>query len=958
MSTPLAAHVAYAARVAMGVTGEQQVPTYGRAAGDRGRGRVTAIARVSFAEQAGVVASILLALAIAADLPAQTGEVAVVLMAGGLAIGLGALLAVRASGSGTRLKVLVGVVVNAGIVAAVAAQVSSLTLLAVLVVGRGLLLGYGQTLQRAMLVDVVPPEARVRALARYRGAAVLGAAVAAGLAAGVLSGPEWPWRAVLTGIAVVGALLGLALAFVDDPGVGGFEGSRLRKVAGEAAPPVRVDSVGGSLGRAARTAGARVSGTGFAGAGFAGLGSIAATVAALQDKDLTIGSALLGLTAAWAGAALVVVLAADGLEARRRADPSRLASAVPVLLGVAAIGVALTASLPSGAGALAAAGVVAAATGLALACLDATALSSAEPADRAAVAALATCSVIGGAVLAVLWVNFAANRFEGFVALATLSLPVAACAAASLRLPKAATASFDERLDALAFRMEALHGPEGAPADDRTESGIPAWLLAPPPVAAPPPTWPPTLGWQPAPMPPPAAPWTPAPPLAAPDPLSAPFEQVVAAAQAEHLAELAGTPTVFDAAPDQPQPALGADASVPADVDHAGWVAGAAGAAAAAAAAHGASQPAWIPPADIDPLTAPLEQVIGPMSLGAATILPGAPLPPAVPLSQNGHGPSAGAHHDTAPANGHAGPLAVAGLAGAAVAGAAALHDPAAPHTAAHHADPNAVEHHHHAAGLPVPHRPAGDRPRLLEARGVDYSYGSVQVLFDVTMDVGEGELVALLGPNGVGKTTLLRVLSGLAKPNEGRVVLGGQDVTKLGAPKRVALGLSEIVGGQAVFGSMTVAENLRMYGFSIARDKAAVSEGIDKAYEAFPRLAERRNQLASTLSGGEQQMLGLSKALLLKPRILMVDEFSLGLAPVIVGELMGMVRQLNAEGTAVLLVEQSVNVALSLVHRAYFMEKGRIIFEGLASDLRGRPDLVAEITLGGHADALAKVAS
>ena len=339
--------------------------------------------------------------------------------------------------------------------------------------------------------------------------------------------------------------------------------------------------------------------------------------------------------------------------------------------------------------------------------------------------------------------------------------------------------------------------------------------------------------------------------------------------------------------------------------------------------------------------------MLGTTSLGAATILPGAPLPPAAPLSQNGHGPAA-------PLNGHVESLEPTIPRHAAGASAAVI----AASLPVSGGDEPAALPHHHAAPLPVPHRPSGDRPRLLEARGVDYSYGSVQVLFDVEMNVGEGELVALLGPNGVGKTTLLRVLSGLARPNEGRVVLGGQDVTKLGAPKRVALGLSEIVGGQATFGSMTVAENLRMYGFSIARDKAAVKDGIDKAYDAFPRLAERRNQLASTLSGGEQQMLGLSKALLLKPKILMVDEFSLGLAPVIVGELMGMVRQLNAEGTAVLLVEQSVNVALSLVHRAYFMEKGRIIFEGLAADLRGRPDLVAEITLGGHAGALAKVAS
>ena len=249
---------------------------------------------------------------------------------------------------------------------------------------------------------------------------------------------------------------------------------------------------------------------------------------------------------------------------------------------------------------------------------------------------------------------------------------------------------------------------------------------------------------------------------------------------------------------------------------------------------------------------------------------------------------------------------------------------------------------------------PPTGRPSVLEARSVSFSYGSVQVLFDIDLRVEEGEMVALLGPNGVGKTTLLRTLSGLGKPTSGQVLIDGQDVTRLGASRRVPLGLSEIVGGQAVFGSMTVAENLRMYGFTLGRDKAAVEAGTEAAFEVFPRLGERRNQLASTLSGGEQQMLGLSKALMLKPKVLMVDEFSLGLAPVVVGELMVLVRRLNAEGTAILLVEQSVNVALSLVRRVYFMEKGRIVHEGLASELRDRPDLVAELTLGGHADRLA----
>jgi ABC-type branched-subunit amino acid transport system ATPase component/MFS family permease len=240
--------------------------------------------------------------------------------------------------------------------------------------------------------------------------------------------------------------------------------------------------------------------------------------------------------------------------------------------------------------------------------------------------------------------------------------------------------------------------------------------------------------------------------------------------------------------------------------------------------------------------------------------------------------------------------------------------------------------------------------PTALAAKNLQFSYGSVQVLFDVDLRVGEGEMVALLGPNGVGKTTTLRVLSGLEKPQQGSVRLGGVDVTSVPPSKRVAMGVSQIVGGNAVFGSMTVAENLQTYGFSMGRDRKAISDGIDEAFEMFPRLADRRNQLGSTLSGGEQQMLGLSKALISKPKVLIVDEFSLGLAPIIVGELLGMVRTLNARGTAILIVEQSVNVALNLVDRCYFMEKGRIVYEGRSSDLLAQPELVQALSLGGHA--------
>jgi ABC-type branched-subunit amino acid transport system ATPase component len=172
---------------------------------------------------------------------------------------------------------------------------------------------------------------------------------------------------------------------------------------------------------------------------------------------------------------------------------------------------------------------------------------------------------------------------------------------------------------------------------------------------------------------------------------------------------------------------------------------------------------------------------------------------------------------------------------------------------------------------------------------------------------------------------------------------------------RRVSHGISQIVGGNAVFGTLSVAENLQMYGFSVTKDRKAVQQGIAEAYEVFPRLADRRNQLGSTLSGGEQQMLGLSKALITKPKLLVIDEFSLGLAPVIVAELLSMVRALNARGTAVLLVEQSVNVALNLVDRCYFMEKGRVIHEGSAEALRAQPELVQALSLGGLPPELAE---
>jgi ABC-type branched-subunit amino acid transport system ATPase component/MFS family permease len=246
--------------------------------------------------------------------------------------------------------------------------------------------------------------------------------------------------------------------------------------------------------------------------------------------------------------------------------------------------------------------------------------------------------------------------------------------------------------------------------------------------------------------------------------------------------------------------------------------------------------------------------------------------------------------------------------------------------------------------------RSAGGHLPMLACRGIDFSYGQLQVLFDVDFTVDDGEMVALLGVNGAGKSTLLKVVSGIGLPTRGSVRFAGQDVTYLDAERRLRIGITQIPGGRAVFGPMTVVENLRSFAFTFGADKRGVDRAIDGCFEVFPRLYDRRSSLASTLSGGEQQMLGLSKALMLKPRLLLIDELSLGLAPVIVGQLLEMVRRINNDGTAVVLVEQSVNIALNLVDHAYFMEKGEMRFDGRSADLLARDDLLRAVFLQGAA--------
>jgi ABC-type branched-subunit amino acid transport system ATPase component/sugar phosphate permease len=243
----------------------------------------------------------------------------------------------------------------------------------------------------------------------------------------------------------------------------------------------------------------------------------------------------------------------------------------------------------------------------------------------------------------------------------------------------------------------------------------------------------------------------------------------------------------------------------------------------------------------------------------------------------------------------------------------------------------------------------SGARLPMLTTRSINFSYGQLQVLFGVDFTVDDGEMVALLGTNGAGKSTLLKVISGIGLPQSGTVRFRGHDITYLDAERRLRLGITQIPGGRAVFGPLDVVENLRAFSAAVGGSKRDVDEAIERCFEAFPRLRERAASPAAALSGGEQQMLGLSKALILrsKLRLLLIDELSLGLAPVIVGQLLDMVKTINQQGSAVVLVEQSVNVALSLVDHAYFMEKGQIRFDGPADQLLNRDDLLRAVFLG-----------
>jgi branched-chain amino acid transport system ATP-binding protein len=223
----------------------------------------------------------------------------------------------------------------------------------------------------------------------------------------------------------------------------------------------------------------------------------------------------------------------------------------------------------------------------------------------------------------------------------------------------------------------------------------------------------------------------------------------------------------------------------------------------------------------------------------------------------------------------------------------------------------------------------------LLRLEGIDAFYGDLQALADVSLEVREREIVALVGANAAGKSTTLRVISGLVAPRRGRVMLGNDDLTSVPAHERVDRGLVQVPEGRHLFPFMTVAENLAL-GAHTPRARRDREGTLAHVYRLFPVLDERRTQLAGSLSGGEQQMCAIGRALMARPRVLMLDEPTLGLAPVLVAKIFDTVRAINGDGVTILLVEQNVRQALTLAHRAFVLESGRMVLEGPARDLLG----------------------
>lgn len=240
----------------------------------------------------------------------------------------------------------------------------------------------------------------------------------------------------------------------------------------------------------------------------------------------------------------------------------------------------------------------------------------------------------------------------------------------------------------------------------------------------------------------------------------------------------------------------------------------------------------------------------------------------------------------------------------------------------------------------------------ILTVEGVDFAYGRVQVLFDMSLTVERGEALALLGTNGAGKSTLLRLICGLEQPTSGRIRFDDRDITGVPAERLPVQGVVLVSGGRSVFPDMTVAENLDIQGYVVRRRAAWLRDRRAMTLDIFPSLTRRMSQKAGSLSGGEQQQLALAKAVLLDPKLLCIDELSLGLAPVVVQQLLETVRDIHSSGVSVILVEQSLNIAAAMCERSVFMEKGTTRFEGVTAQLLERDDIARAVFLGGDADA------
>jgi branched-chain amino acid transport system ATP-binding protein len=234
----------------------------------------------------------------------------------------------------------------------------------------------------------------------------------------------------------------------------------------------------------------------------------------------------------------------------------------------------------------------------------------------------------------------------------------------------------------------------------------------------------------------------------------------------------------------------------------------------------------------------------------------------------------------------------------------------------------------------------------VLEVKEIDVYYGAIHALKKMSLEVEQGTIVTLIGANGAGKTTTLKTISGILRPKSGSVTYKGKEITKVAPEKIVSLGISQVPEGRRVFHTMTVVENLEM-GAYLRRDKKETLLDMENVYTRFPRLKERRKQLAGTLSGGEQQMLAIGRALMAKPELLLMDEPSMGLAPLLVKEIFEIIKDINSRGTTILLVEQNANMALSIADKAYVIETGEIVLQGSAEQFM-KSEEVKKAYLGG----------